>query len=249
MLLMSPGSRLPYWFLIVVIFASIILLFKYFGGASQLMPIAFATSLSAATALVYFFCADDFGDRIKFAKVITFVGISVALIIGLIKGSLALSLGLVGALSIVRFRTPIKDPLQLTFLFIAIAIGIGAGAEEYTYTSIAALTLLALILLTTIAFPKSKGAIIFKSNVVGKIDFKEHPTFSIERDLFSAPTLKVTVTHLGQSDGIVNSTFTIESVSIADAQSTINNEIAKFNKNNQGPELELLSLEFWQATD
>lgn len=48
-------------------------------------------------------------------------------LIMIIKGNLVLSLGLLGALSIVRFRTPLKDPLDLVFVFWAIAIGIANG--------------------------------------------------------------------------------------------------------------------------
>lgn len=48
----------------------------------------------------------------------------------IVKSSLALTLGLVGALSIVRFRTAIKEPEELMFLFLAIAIGLGVGADQ-----------------------------------------------------------------------------------------------------------------------
>ena len=54
------------------------------------------------------------------------------LIIFVVKSSLALSLGLVGALSIVRFRSAIKEPEELTFLFLNIALGIGFGANART---------------------------------------------------------------------------------------------------------------------
>jgi len=47
-----------------------------------------------------------------------------------VKSSLALSLGLVGALSIVRFRTPIKEPEELAYLFLSIGIGLGIGADQ-----------------------------------------------------------------------------------------------------------------------
>jgi len=50
---------------------------------------------------------------------------------------LALSLGLVGALSIVRFRTPIKEPEELAYLFIAIAMGLGLGADQRIPTLVA----------------------------------------------------------------------------------------------------------------
>ncbi len=58
------------------------------------------------------------------------------LIISIIKSSIALSLGLVGALSIVRFRTPIKEPEELLYLFVAIAVGLGLGANQLVATFI-----------------------------------------------------------------------------------------------------------------
>jgi hypothetical protein len=59
------------------------------------------------------------------------------LVITIVKSSLALSLGLVGALSIVRFRTPIKDPRDLGYLFLCIGTGIGLGASQTLYTTVA----------------------------------------------------------------------------------------------------------------
>ena len=58
-------------------------------------------------------------------------------IITIIKSSLALSLGLVGALSIIRFRAAIKEPEELAYLFLAIAIGLGFGANQGIITVIA----------------------------------------------------------------------------------------------------------------
>jgi hypothetical protein len=52
------------------------------------------------------------------------------LIIFVVKSSLALSLGLVGALSIVRFRAAIKSPEELTYLFFCIGLGVALGAEH-----------------------------------------------------------------------------------------------------------------------
>jgi len=52
-----------------------------------------------------------------------------AMIIATISSNITLSLGMVGALSIVRFRTAIKDPIDLIFLFWAVAAGITVGAR------------------------------------------------------------------------------------------------------------------------
>jgi hypothetical protein len=67
------------------------------------------------------------------------------LIITIVKSSLALSLGLVGALSIVRFRTPVKEPEELAYLFMAIAIGLGMGADYRLETSVGTILILALV--------------------------------------------------------------------------------------------------------
>ncbi len=60
--------------------------------------------------------------------VISMVG---ALVIMIISSDLILSLGMVGALSIVRFRTALKDPMDIVYMFWSIAVGITAGANFY----------------------------------------------------------------------------------------------------------------------
>ncbi len=67
----------------------------------------------------------------NFNILIVLTGMTTAFIIMTISTNLVLSLGMVGALSIVRFRSAIKDPLDIGFLFWAIAAGITAGAGLY----------------------------------------------------------------------------------------------------------------------
>jgi len=67
------------------------------------------------------------------------------IVIVIVKSSLALSLGLVGALSIVRFRTPIKEPEELIYLFLAIEIGLGFGAGYMLETTVLTIILLLII--------------------------------------------------------------------------------------------------------
>jgi len=62
-----------------------------------------------------------------------------------VKSSLALSLGLVGALSIVRFRTPIKEPEELVYLFLAISIGLGYAAGHTILTTTLVTSILVMI--------------------------------------------------------------------------------------------------------
>ena len=85
------------------------------------------------------------GDRSQYTLVFLALMPTMVLIITVVKSSLALSLGLVGALSIVRFRTPIKEPEELIYLFLAIAVGLGLGANQTLPTALAFLFVLLVI--------------------------------------------------------------------------------------------------------
>ena len=63
------------------------------------------------------------------------------------QSNLVISLGMVGALSIVRFRTAVKDPMDLLYLFWAITTGITTGAGMYVLALIAAVVMIAMIFL------------------------------------------------------------------------------------------------------
>lgn len=67
-------------------------------------------------------------------NIIPMMSLTTFLVITVVKSSLALSLGLVGALSVIRFRTPIKEPEELVYLFLAIGIGLGFGANQIVIT-------------------------------------------------------------------------------------------------------------------
>ena len=84
-------------------------------------------------------------NRSEFAQVFPLLVLTTILIITVVKSSLALSLGLVGALSIVRFRTPIKEPEELAYLFIAIASGLGLGANQIMPTVVAVVLILIVV--------------------------------------------------------------------------------------------------------
>ena len=69
------------------------------------------------------------------------------IVIQVVQSSLAISLGLVGALSIVRFRTAIKEPEELAFMFLAITIGLGLGANQLLPTIIAVVVIFLFLLI------------------------------------------------------------------------------------------------------
>lgn len=98
--------------------------------------------LSLLLAWYYEHYGQSLSNRHKFAQLLPPLTLTTAIVISIVKSSLALSLGLVGALSIVRFRTAIKEPEELLFLFIAIAIGLGVGADQRWLTVVGALVIL-----------------------------------------------------------------------------------------------------------
>lgn len=67
----------------------------------------------------------------NFNVAVALMTVITSMIVTTISSNVVLSLGMVGALSIVRFRTAIKDPIDLIFLFWAVAAGIGVGARIY----------------------------------------------------------------------------------------------------------------------
>ncbi len=77
------------------------------------------------------------------------IAMVITLIIMTISGNLVLSLGMVGALSIVRFRTPIKDPVDLVFIFWAITIGIANGVGYFNISIIGSIFMTIVLLFMT----------------------------------------------------------------------------------------------------
>ena len=88
--------------------------------------------LSFLLSKIYRTQSNSFSNPETLAKVLPILSIGTTIIIVVVKSSLALSLGLVGALSIVRFRTPIKEPEELTYIFLTIGIGLATGANQYS---------------------------------------------------------------------------------------------------------------------
>jgi uncharacterized membrane protein YhiD involved in acid resistance len=91
-------------------------------------------------------CSSSVSNRENFASVFPMLTLTTVAIIFVVKSSLALSLGLVGALSIVRFRAAIKTPEELVYLFFCIGVGLALGAEHRLLTFVAVFIISAFIL-------------------------------------------------------------------------------------------------------
>jgi len=93
--------------------------------------------LSMILGGIYTRYGSTLSNRRVFSRNFMLIALTTMLVITIVKSSLALSLGLVGALSIVRFRSAIKEPEELAYLFLAISIGLGMGANQIMVTVIA----------------------------------------------------------------------------------------------------------------
>ncbi len=102
-----------------------------------IIALLIAALLSFILGKLYVKYGTSISNRRKFSSNFVLVTTTTTLIIMIVKSSLALSLGLVGALSIVRFRAAIKEPEELAFLFLTISIGLGLGAGQLLTTIIA----------------------------------------------------------------------------------------------------------------
>ena len=107
----------------------------------QIFYIRFSTTLS---------------NRYNFSKTFIVLGVTTCIVIMVVKNSLALSLGLVGALSIVRFRAAIKEPEELVYLFLIIAAGLGCGAGQLQITVVGIIFSLIIIYVYSLISKKEK---------------------------------------------------------------------------------------------
>lgn len=121
-----------------------------FDGAS-LTSIALGLLTAVLMGAVIYFVYSKFYVGVIYSRsfAITLVGMTVltAMVTLAISTNIVISLGMVGALSIVRFRTAVKDPFDLLYLFWAITTGITAGAGMYLLVIITAVVMIAMIVI------------------------------------------------------------------------------------------------------
>lgn len=121
-----------------------------FSTKNALLSLGICFMIAVYIYFVYrFICRTTFYDK-NFSVSMSMVSVVVAGIILAMQANLVISLGMVGALSIVRFRTAIKDPMDLLFLFWSVSTGIICGANLYELAILVALVCTVGILLLQI---------------------------------------------------------------------------------------------------
>ena len=106
-------------------------IFLSFREGIIILALAFLAGL--IVRYLYINYANSFSSKASYANSLLMVTLCVAGLIAVVKSSLALSLGLVGALSVVRFRTAVKEPYTLSFVLLSVCLGISIGAGQYLF--------------------------------------------------------------------------------------------------------------------
>lgn len=165
--------------------------------------------LSFVLERTYIKCAKSLSNRKLFSANFMIIAFTTMLIINIVKSSLALSLGLVGALSIVRFRSAIKEPEELAYLFLTISIGLGLGAgPEQRIVVLLAFSLVLLVIWLRYFFLRKNQhqnlILTVSSNEPEKLKLKH--IMAIVESNFSAAELK----RFDENDQIIEVSFLIE---------------------------------------
>ena len=125
--------------------------------------------LSFLIQITYLKFSSSLSNKYDFSKNFIILGLTTTLVITIVKSSLALSLGLVGALSIVRFRAAIKEPEELVYLFLIIATGLGCGAGQLKITLIG--IFVSIIIIISYSYFAKKNKIIEEEIINSSIIF------------------------------------------------------------------------------
>ena len=161
----------------------------------------------------YIHFGKTYSNRLELAQVFPLIILTTVLIISVVKSSLALSLGLVGALSIVRFRTPIKEPEELGYIFMAISIGLGFGADQRIPTLVGSLVIMGILSLMMSVRQSHREA---KHNLYLNVEVPKHNgkasedrVFEQIHDILSTYTSLTDMRRLDARNGVIQATYYI----------------------------------------
>ncbi len=174
----------------------------------------------------YIVAARTISNRKQFAGTFLLIAFTTMLIISIVKTSLALSLGLVGALSIVRFRAAIKEPEELSYIFFAIALGLGLGANQTVVVIVAFAVAMMMIWARYFISGKSKHQNLYLnlSAKTGEIELNQ--IVDIVKQVFGKFHLK----RYDENNEIIEASFMVDSPKPEKLQS-FKNSISKLGKN------------------
>ena len=200
------------------------------GSHQQFLFNALATAaLAYLLGLFYSRYGNAVSNRKKFGHNFMLLSLTTMLIIYIVKSSIALSLGLVGALSIVRFRAAIKEPEELIYLFFTIGIGLGMGANQAMITFIAFALIMSI--LTIRAMLSRKAAIKSPENMFISISTQKLSVAEIN-EVLSQNFAFIELKRMDQFDGQLDLSYIIETNEVNDIVKAKDQLIAKSSELN-----------------
>ena len=169
--------------------------------------------LATLLSWIYTTYGNSLSNRKQFGKNFLLITLTTVLIITIVKSSLALSLGLVGALSIIRFRAAIKEPEELSYLFMAIAIGLGFGADQTLITIIAFIIIMAIVVFSKKFSKKNQN----DQNLHLTIQSDDPKKVNIEAilDVLNTYCDQIDLRRLDETKNVIEASFIVESQSFS----------------------------------
>ncbi len=187
-----------------------------------------AAVLSVILKRVYQKYGDSLSNRAQFGKNFMLITMTTMLIITIVKSSLALSLGLVGALSIIRFRAAIKEPEELAYLFLAISLGLGLGANQTGITIVAFVIIIVLIIIA-----RKRSAIYDKKqNLILSVQSSGDKKLNMKNivDILSSHCTNVDMKRFDETKETIEVMFIIETTDF-DRLNNAKNELQELDAN------------------
>jgi uncharacterized membrane protein YhiD involved in acid resistance len=120
---------------------------QWLGAEQVLVSLLMAFMLSSVLATVYRWTFTSLSYSRSFIHTMILGSMAVAMMIMIVGNSLARGLGILGSLAIVRYRSPIRDPRDMTFLFACFAVGVGCGSSAYAVVIMGTFVLSSAVLL------------------------------------------------------------------------------------------------------
>ena len=174
-----------------------------------LINLALGVVISFVVSWHYVRYGQTLSNRNELAQVFPIIILVTLLIISVVKSSLALSLGLVGALSIVRFRTPIKEPEELAYLFLAISIGLGFGADQRVPTLVATIVILVVISVRSYRSNNKEKRNLYFNVEAPNNDSKEN-MFNKINEILAQHVLVANMRRLDVRNGTLQATYLVD---------------------------------------
>jgi hypothetical protein len=115
--------------------------FENLDLASVLFSLFLAIAVAFVISQIYKYTHRGLNYELAFMSTLVLLAPIVSVVMLFIRGDLVLSLGLIGSLSIIRFRTPIKDTRDMVFLFWVIAVGLGCGTYNWNVVIISTIVI------------------------------------------------------------------------------------------------------------